>query len=168
MNNSENPLRLSVGYLFNKPIGTSREISIDLDRFEFEDLVARNLESRVKVSRTREGLLLQVNAEVELETSCVRCLDEFFLPVSVEFEELYQFPSRYREETDLVLPEDGYIDLQPLYREFLILALPIKRLCKPDCKGLCVVCGANLNRTTCEHHADETSSAEVIEGEAPA
>lgn len=111
---------------------------------------------------------MQVDVEAELETACVRCLDDFFLPVSIEFEELYQFPSRYREETDLVLSEDGYIDLKPLFREYLILALPIKRLCKPDCKGLCVVCGVNLNETTCEHQANETSSADVIEGEAPA
>lgn len=167
VNNSKNPLRLNVGYLFNKPIGTSREIPVDLDQFDFEDLTARNLESLVKVSRTREGLLLQVTAKAGLETSCVRCLDNFFMPVDVEFEELYQFPSRYREETDLILPEDGYIDLKPLYREYFILALPIKQLCKPDCKGLCVVCGVNLNETTCEHQAKEASPADAVEGEEP-
>lgn len=167
VNNSKNPLRLNVGYLFNKPIGTSREIPVDLDQFDFEDLTARNLESLVKVSRTREGLLLQVTAKAGLETSCVRCLDNFFMPVDVEFEELYQFPSRYREETDLILPEDGYIDLKPLYREYFILVLPIKQLCKPDCKGLCVVCGVNLNETTCEHQAKEASPADAVEGEEP-
>lgn len=168
MNNSKNPLRLNVGYLFNKPIGTSRQIPVDLNQFDFDDLIARNLESVVTVSRTQEGLLLQADVEAELETSCVRCLDDFFLPVSIEFEELYQFPSRYREETDLILSEDGYIDLKPLYREYLILALPIKRLCKPDCKGLCVVCGANLNEKICEHQTIETPSVEGIEGEEPA
>jgi uncharacterized protein len=164
VNNSHNPLRLNVGYLYNKPIGTSREVPVDFNELKIDDLLVRDLESRLTVSRTREGLLLQVSAEAKVETTCVRCLDEFFLPVAFEFEELYQFPSRHREETDLILPQDGYIDLSPLFREYLILAMPIKRLCKKDCKGLCVICGANLNLTTCEHHQQPKSPSEV-EGE---
>lgn len=164
MNNSHNPLRLNVGYLYNKPIGTSREVPVDFNELKIDDLLVRDLESRLTVSRTREGLLLQVSAEAKVETTCVRCLDEFFLPVAFEFEELYQFPSRHREETDLILPQDGYIDLSPLFREYLILAMPIKRLCKKDCKGLCVICGANLNLTTCEHHQQSKPPSEV-EGE---
>lgn len=152
MNKSQNPLRLNIGYLYNKPIGTSREIPIVFEQIEIDDLEIRHFDSLVRVSRTREGLLLQVRVEAEVKTTCVRCLKEFFLPVQHEFEELYQFQSRHREETDMILPDDGYIDLQPLYREYLILALPIKGLCKPDCRGLCMVCGANLNETSCEHH----------------
>lgn len=161
MNNSNNPLRLNVGYLYNKPIGSSREIPVDFGELEIEDLHIKDLRSVVRVSRTREGLLLQVNAEVRVKTTCVRCLDEFFLPVSVEFEELYQFPERHREETDLLLPTDGFIDLSSLYREFLILAMPIKRLCNIDCKGLCVLCGTNLNESTCEHHPAAEAPSEA-------
>jgi uncharacterized protein len=152
VNKSQNPLRLNVGYLYNKSIGTSREIPITFKQLEIEDLDIRNLDSLVRVSRTREGLLLQITAEAEIKTTCVRCLKEFYLPVHDMFEELYQFPSRYREETDLILPDDGYIDLRPLFREYLILAMPIKGLCKLDCKGLCEICGVNLNETSCEHH----------------
>lgn len=154
MNNSKNPLRLNVGYLYNKPIGTNREIPIEYNELELEDLLIRGLVSQVRISRTREGLLLQVNAQAQIESTCARCLKDFFLPVNAAFEELYQFPSRYREETDKLLPDDGYIDLKPLYREFLILAVPIKRLCKPDCKGLCPVCGADLNEAPCEHQQE--------------
>ena len=164
MNNSNNPLRLNVGYLYNKPISTSRGVPIALDEFKIEDLHLRNLQSMVQISRTREGLLLQVEVEAKVKTHCVRCLDEVFLPVATEFEELYQFPSRYREETDLILPSDGYIDLRSLYREYLILALPIKRLCHDECKGLCVICGANLNETKCEHQQEPTSPS-GLEGE---
>ncbi len=138
--------------MYNKPIGTSRDVPIDFTKIEVEDLHIRNLKSVVRISRTREGLLLQVRGEAEVKTVCTRCLDEFYLPVSFKFEELFEFPSRHREETDMILPSDGFIDLSILYREYLILAMPIKRLCKEECKGLCVVCGANLNETTCEHH----------------
>ena len=138
--------------MYNKPIGSSREIPVDFDQVQVEDLSIKNLESTVRVSRTREGLLLQVEAEAEVKTNCVRCIKEFYLPVQTEFEELFQFPSRHREDTDLVLPADGFIDLSELYREYLILAIPIRHVCQPDCLGLCVVCGVNLNNTNCEHH----------------
>lgn len=154
MNKTNNPLRLNIGYFYNKSIGTSREVPVFAHQITIDDLSARNLDSMVRISRTREGLLLQIRAEAEIQSECVRCLDEFFLPVKIEFEELYQFPSRYREETDLILPEDGYIDLRPLYREYLILAMPIRSLCQPDCKGLCSICGTNLNDTICEHHQE--------------
>ncbi len=166
MNNSDNPLRLNVGYLFNKPIGTSRDIPVNFEDLQIDDLDIRNLESVVRVSRTREGLLLQVTAKTKIKTECVRCLEAFYQPVEVTFEELYQFPSRYREETDLVLPPDGYIDLAPLYREYLLLAIPIRSICKPDCRGLCVICGENLNETTCEHqNAQNDSSVIMKDGE---
>lgn len=152
MDKRNNPLRLNVGYMYNKPIGSSREVPIEIDQLEIEDLAIRNLRSNIRISKTREGLLLQVNAGAEVLTHCARCLDEFYLHVETEFEELYQFPSRHREDTDLILPHDGNIDMRPIYREYLILSLPIKKLCEIDCAGLCAVCGANLTETTCEHH----------------
>jgi uncharacterized protein len=165
VNNSNNPLRLNVGYLFNKSIGTSREIPVEFEHLELDDLSVQNLKSSVKVSRTREGLLLQVKGAAKVEANCVRCLVDYYQPVTIEFEELYQFPSRHREATDLVLPNDGYLDLRPLYREYLILGIPIKPLCNPDCKGLCIVCGVNLNEETCEHEQNARSSSDIVEGE---
>ncbi len=160
MKKNKNPLRLNIGYFYNKSIGTSREVPIDIEHITLDDISARNLKSLVKISRTREGLLLQVSAKAEIQSSCVRCLEQFFLPVNIEFEELYQFPSRYREETDMIVPEDGYIDLRPLYREYLILAMPIRSLCRPGCKGLCSICGANLNETNCEHQQEDVLQKE--------
>lgn len=164
MNNTNNPLRLNVGYLYNKPIGTSREVPVDIDKIEIDDLLIKELRSMVRVSKTREGLLLQVEGEAQIETTCVRCLDEIYQPVKFNFEELYQFPSRHREETDLILPMDGYIDLRSLYREYFILAMPIKSVCSPDCKGLCAICGTNLNKEICEHHPELITEKGVIQG----
>lgn len=164
MNNSKNPLRLNVGYMYNKPIGTSRDVPVDIKALNLEDILVKDLKSLVRISKTREGLLLQAEGETQIEVSCVRCLDKFYLPVKFKFEELYQFPSRHREETDLILPYDGFIDLRSLYREYLILALPIKLICKPDCKGLCAVCGVNLNEMTCEHHPELETLKGVTEG----
>ncbi|MFU8826443.1 MAG: YceD family protein [Brevefilum sp.] len=149
--------------MYNKAIGSSHDVPVDIDQIEIDDLTIRSLKSMVRLSRTREGLLMQARAEGEVLTSCVRCLQEIYLPVETEFEELYQFPSRHREETDLILPHDGYLDLSLIYREYLILAIPIKQLCETSCLGLCPVCGANLNETTCEHHPEEGVQAGSID-----
>ena len=165
MKKSNNPLRLNVGYLYHKPIGTIREIPVEVDQVQVDDLTISDLKGVIRLSRTREGILLQINLGASVNTACVRCLDEFFMPVETEFEELYQFPSRYREETDQILPDDGFLDLQPLLREYLILTLPIKPLCQMDCAGLCDVCGVNLNHKTCHHQAEAEPQAGFIESE---
>ena len=61
------------------------------------------------------------------------------------------FPERTQEETDQLVPVDGYIDLADIFRDYLLLEIPINYLCKPDCKGVCVECGQNLNVADCPH-----------------
>jgi uncharacterized protein len=103
---------------------------------------------------------LQGKFDAEIDSQCNRCLDPFRAKLSTEFEELYVFGSRVQEELDEeVVPEDGYIDLGKPLRDYLLLDLPINLVCKPDCKGICVECGVNLNRGTCEH----TNSRIIIE-----
>ncbi|OQB83635.1 MAG: hypothetical protein BWX85_01208 [Chloroflexi bacterium ADurb.Bin120] len=158
-------MRLNVGHMYNKAIGSSHEVPVDIDEIVVDDLSIQALHSVVRLSRTREGILLQVKTGAKVLTSCVRCLKEIYLPVETEFEELYQFMTRHREEEDLILPNDGYLDLGPLFREYLILATPIKRLCDSNCQGLCVVCGADLNLTTCEHQSSEGSQSVTFDQE---
>ncbi len=67
------------------------------------------------------------------------------------FEELYAFKESNTDESNLIVPFDGHIDLEPLIREYFLVEIPISALCKPDCKGLCPICGEDLNQRTCEH-----------------
>ncbi len=82
---------------------------------------------------------------------CVRCLAEFNQTLSAFFQEVFAFRREQVTESGLLVPEDGNIDLAPLVSEYMQLEIPIKPLCRPDCLGLCVVCGADLNTETCEH-----------------
>lgn len=72
-------------------------------------------------------------------------------PLKAGFNELYAFHGRAVTDLELVLPEDANVDLDPLVREYLLLEVPIAPVCKPDCKGLCPVCGEDLNAGLCEH-----------------
>lgn len=90
-----------------------------------------------------------------LPVECVRCLESFDQPLEIDFTELYAFTPRSVTESNLILPEDGHIDLEPLVREYMLLEIPISPLCTPDCKGLCPVCGENLNVNAHDHGESE-------------
>ena len=155
MEKINHPLRTNIGYFFNKPIGFFRDFEVENPEVFIEpDLQLYHLSGRYTFSRTREGLLLQGAFEAEIDSHCNRCLDPFRAILSTEFEELYVFENRAQDEFDEeIIPEDGYIDLGKRIRDYLLLDLPINLVCKPDCKGICVECGVNLNRETCEHTA---------------
>jgi uncharacterized protein len=145
-------LRLNVGFIVGQAIGYSREFSIEVPELSFADgLDFRDLVGNILVSRTTEGLLVQVKGQAQIGFECVYCLDSFDQTIELDFVEIYTFPSHAVEDTELILPDDQQIDLRPLLREYLTLEIPISPICKPDCKGLCPICGENQNRTTCIH-----------------
>ena len=97
-----------------------------------------------------------------LELPCSRCLEPFVSPVDSQFDLRYQPHAhqagsgheveRQTEEDDLstAFYDNEEIDLGQLMREQCYLSLPMKPLCHADCRGLCPVCGTNLNRGTCD------------------
>ncbi|MDD5370465.1 MAG: DUF177 domain-containing protein [Anaerolineaceae bacterium] len=156
MSQLRHPLRLNVGFLVNQPIGTSREFHFDFTSIHLQpDLDLNKLAGSVKISRTPQGLLVQAKFQAEIDAECVRCLIEFAHPLAIDFDELYAFTPRSVSESGLILPEDAHIDLEPLVREYLLIEIPISPLCKLECKGLCPVCGEDLNEHLCEHASSE-------------
>ncbi len=97
---------------------------------------------------------MQADFHTHTELECVRCLTGFQQPLNINFTELYAFSQRYVTDSGLLMPETGTIDLNPVVREYAMLEIPMRPLCKPDCKGLCPICGNNLNESTCTHEDD--------------
>jgi uncharacterized protein len=114
-----------------------------------------NLAGSVRVTRTPQGLPVQAKLRATLKSECVRCLRAFNQPLEIEFTELFAFKPRSVTDSNLILPEDGHIDLEPLVREYMLLEIPISPLCSPDCKGLCPICGENLNENDHDHSVEE-------------
>lgn len=154
MENIKYSLRTNIGFFLNKPIGYSRNFEVNFPEIFIEpDLLARNLIGHYSFSRTSEGLLLQADLEADIDGQCSRCLEPMQVHIHTNFEELYVFELRMIEELDEELvPKDGYIDLGIPFRDYILLELPITSLCKPDCKGICLECGQNLNTRPCEHN----------------
>jgi uncharacterized protein len=146
------PLQLNVGFLINSPIGISRNFDFEDERMSVgDDLVLTDFTGSTKISRTPQGLLVQGDFQGTIPMECVRCLNEFSQRMHWDFTELFAFKKENVTDSDLLMPEDAHIDLQPLMREYALLEVPINPLCKPDCKGLCIECGENRNEVDCGH-----------------
>ncbi len=145
-------LRLNVGFIIHEMIGYSRDFPFEAESiFLPPDLALNNLHGMVRVTRAAQGLLLQVKMKAEIPVECVRCLDEFSQVLEVDYTELYAFTVNSMTENGLLVPENGKIDLAPILREEMLLAIPISSMCRIDCKGLCFVCGENLNLNRHNH-----------------
>lgn len=158
MTNLRHPLRINVGFLISAPIGTNHAFDFDYETIRLgDDLTLREFVGTSRFSRTPQGLVLQSNFQAETDFECVRCLDQFTQALKWSLTELYAFDRRNMTEFGLLVPDDGQIDLEPLLREYALLEFPISPVCKPDCKGLCPVCGENLNKADCGHRPEVDS-----------
>jgi uncharacterized protein len=109
------------------------------------------------VSDTLGEIRVKGHAEVLMEADCDRCLDAARLAIGSDFELYYRPVSEgYGEETAIDRSEaemgfyegDG-IELNDVLREYVLLSLPMQRLCEENCKGICPHCGQNRNHQTC-------------------
>jgi uncharacterized protein len=108
-------------------------------------------EAALTLTRLSSGLMLELEFEVRLVGPCVRCLEDAALDVSIR-DRQYQATSPDNDE-ELRTPylDDDRLDLSAWARDAVALALPDKILCRPDCAGLCPLCGGDLNREPHEH-----------------
>lgn len=93
-----------------------------------------------------EGVLVTGSAVAPLAGECARCLDPLTSSTEVSFQELYRYaPDPGEDEADEERFLDGdLLDLEPAFRDAVVLALPLSPLCREDCPGLCAECGVRL------------------------
>jgi len=159
VNTAERIFRINVGFLINQPIGYNRDIPFELDRFTFDDILAVDgLRGNLNISRTQSGLRIQGNFSAATHAECGRCLEDFGRQLETEFEEIFTYEHNPLSEEELIIPEDGNIDFEPYIRDYLLLEVPINPVCKPDCRGLCDICGENLNMRECGHAHEQPAA----------
>ena len=159
VNNPRNPFRINVGFIVNEEVGYNHDFPFEYEQVQLgDDLVLRNFSGMVNIGRTPQGLIVQGNFQGMTSLECVRCLTDFDFPLRWQLTELYAFNKKSVTESGLFVPEDAQLDLQSILREYALLEIPIKPICKPDCKGLCPVCGENLNERDCGHRPQQDDS----------
>lgn len=103
------------------------------------------------------GDILTLNGTIHtvLELTCSRCVEKFSYPIDMTIKEKLTTNDKENKDDDLIFINSDTIDITEIIENNIILTLPIQRLCKEDCKGLCHQCGANLNLSTCHCKNDD-------------
>lgn len=161
-------MKLNVAPLLKQPVGTRIDVQFEespIDpRGENRELLEADITAiaaEVDATHTDPGAYLEGDAHAVVAQMCVRCLRPIPLPVDAHFAE--QYYAKLNVVTGGAMPDapldakvigsDFKIDLTPLLREEVILATPQAPLCRPDCRGLCPVCGVDLNDSPHAHGA---------------
>lgn len=128
-------------------------LSFELEPFEFEGEEIRAIEN-VNVEglgiSEKDVILIEASVKTKLKLNCSRCLDTFIYPIDIDIEERFTKSKELQEDEELIFVEDDTLDIIQIVENCIISTLPIKRLCKEDCKGLCSQCGTNKNIKECQ------------------
>jgi len=145
-------LRFSLASLLKEPVGSKMSFAIDeAEQRLAEDLCVDFLRGTVEFTRISRGIFSEGQLRSQVQLECARCLETFAQPLNLHLEAQFGLPPiRPQGETIFPIGVKGIVDLTPALREQILLDLPMRPLCKPDCRGLCVECGKNLNEGPCD------------------
>ncbi len=145
------PFLVNAAELLRRP-GTERvlecpiappELGLADERFLADDVI----DVRLRLESLTDGIVVLGTIDVPWHGVCRRCLRDLSEVATCDVEELYQTVVTNPEAFEIV---DNQLDLLPLVREVALLDAPSAPLCRPDCAGLCPICGTDLNETQCD------------------
>ncbi len=162
-------MKVNVAPLLKQPVGAQTDYLVTESPIDprgenagLIDVGVSGIDADIVATHTNPGVYVEGDARSSVAQQCSRCLRAVETPVDAHFAEQYYatFDVTSGDRRDQQPPRDAKtigsdfrIDLTPLLREELILATPIAPLCRPDCKGLCTVCGRDLNAEPHGHDA---------------
>src|SRR6266576_1394926 len=151
-----NPLVLDTRELGRRP-GSMREVrrcapappGFGLDLVAVPAGSALDLDLRLEA--VMEGVLVSGKAHARVAGECARCLDPVTTTVEAEICELYAYPGHAPDDDDIGRLDGDFIDFEPRLRDAIVLALPLRPVCREDCPGLCPTCGVRLADAPADH-----------------
>jgi uncharacterized protein len=150
-------MEINVSQQLKSSIGSTRKYEVS----EVVDIAGGDsmVKGEVVLIRTDQGILAKGTLDAGVELTCSRCLSSFDYPLALNIEEEY-FPvtdvvsgaslSPPEEPGCFTIDEHHVIDLNEAIRQYALLAIPMKPLCRGNCAGLCPSCGHNLNQGPCD------------------
>lgn len=154
-NSAQSKLRVNAFELLRRP-GTVKDVHLESDAESLSLVDDRLVHGRpvaidLMCESLSDGIVVHGHVGAEFAAHCRRCLEPILGRIDVEVHELYQVTVT---DPDAFPIENDQIDLVPMVRETILLELPDAPLCRPDCAGLCPVCGRDLNESRCDCPTD--------------
>jgi uncharacterized protein len=152
-------MQINVSQLLREPIGAVRDYQVDGIIHDIGDGKGYPVRGMCQLLRTQRSVLARCTLNTEVELTCSRCLSQFLYQMTLNFEEEYLPTIDAVSGAPLPLPEEAstftidehhILDLTEAIRQYALLAVPMKPLCRKECAGLCPNCGKNLNQGPCD------------------
>ncbi len=125
-----------------------------VEKLGFSDQFFGLVDVVCRMDKSIHQIVIDCNINVNSKTICDRCTSEFISKISTQFQMTYIFSKEHHLSDELnfrfLSTEDDKIDIGKDVKEYIQLAVPMKKLCKDDCEGLCPKCGINLNEKHCD------------------
>jgi uncharacterized protein len=137
-------LQLNVAQMLKGTIGSDRILVIN-DTLEIAGYGQSYVHGTLKLTRTNRSILVQGQLETSVNINCARCLEIYLCPLKLNIEEEYFPITDVNSGIPLPLPEEAepfmidehlILDLNEAIRQYTLLAIPMKPLCRPDCPGI--------------------------------
>jgi len=146
-----------VGLRMTSGEGRKFDLTVAIEPYELGQdtytVLPSEIPAELQISRTTaEGYALRLRFEASLDGACMRCLEPTTVSFVVDSREVSQPGANPGDELDSPYVSDGTLALAAWARDALALVMPAALLCKPDCAGLCAVCGTDLNSAGADHH----------------
>jgi len=125
-------------------------LDVNGDRASFVGQVSIQLEA----NSVDEAIAIGGIISARLTMQCGRCLEFYENPLEVSFNEVYTRTLNEAAEEEVLYTGD-FIDIEPEVVKTVLLSLPMRAVCREDCRGLCVTCGCNLNHSQCQCPTDD-------------
>ena len=133
-----------------------------IDEIDVSDPYVGDFRTKVVLTKFDNQIILDSSTDIDADLVCDRCNKEFNRVITSNYRMIYLFgqdtQNSGNEKMDVVYlhPDNDKIDLSNDVRDYSLLAIPMKKLCSEDCKGLCSKCGKNLNDGPCNCKDEET------------
>lgn len=148
-------MQINVAQLLKEPVGAKRTFNID--EYTGENR-ADHVEGQVNLTRTNKGILVTGKFHADVNGDCSRCLGPAHVRTTFNIEDEYypvlDINSGHHIAVDpdtFTIDHNHILDLDEAIRQYIIMATPTRFLCKPDCLGICPVCGQEFAKGDCEH-----------------
>jgi uncharacterized protein len=165
----EQNLIFNVAQLLKESAGATRSTDVVASIYELAPELGRVaadadrpgpiLAGPIRLMRTGNDILVQGELHAELTLPCARCLTPVPVPLTVTLDDVFtptldivtgQAITPEEEDQALWIDEHHLLNLSEVLRQYVLVALPMRPLCRADCRGLCANCGQNLNEGPCD------------------
>jgi uncharacterized protein len=113
------------------------------------DIVSGTVEAKGNIRNYAGYIVLRAKITLKAQVVCARCGRKFDTVFSFDTEQKLTDKLENKDNDEFIILEDGMLNEEEFVRSNMILEMPVRFLCREDCKGLCPKCGHNLNESRC-------------------